>query len=88
MPYADDDESDDELDERELPDESDFNDDDEEDTATCPHCGAEVYEDAERCPKCGEYPTSSPKWRKPWWLLAAAIVCVLIVLEWVFHDRL
>ena len=22
---------------------------------SCPHCGAEVYEEAEQCPRCGEY---------------------------------
>jgi DNA-directed RNA polymerase subunit RPC12/RpoP len=29
-------------------------DQDDTDQAVCPHCGAEVYDDADRCPKCGQ----------------------------------
>ena len=29
--------------------------DDDAETVPCPHCGAEVYEDAERCPRCERY---------------------------------
>jgi hypothetical protein len=30
-------------------------DDDGADTTPCPHCGEEVYENAERCPHCERY---------------------------------
>jgi endogenous inhibitor of DNA gyrase (YacG/DUF329 family) len=29
-------------------------DEDDTDQAPCPHCGAEVYDDADRCPECGQ----------------------------------
>lgn len=87
MPCPDNEDSEEELDERELPDESDFNDDDDDETtAACPHCGAEVYQDIERCPECGRYVIDAPTWRKPVWLILAAVVCVIIVLDWVFHG--
>jgi hypothetical protein len=46
--------SDDGHEDWELPDESDF-DDDQSETLPCPDCGADVYEDAEQCPVCGNY---------------------------------
>jgi predicted nucleic acid-binding Zn ribbon protein len=53
-----------ELDERDLPDEVDVKDG-EEDSGTypCPYCGKEVYEDAVRCPNCQRY--VSPKGDRP-----------------------
>ena len=41
----------------EGPSEDDLAEDDDEETATvpCPHCGADVYEWAERCPRCGDW---------------------------------
>ncbi|MDZ7618994.1 MAG: zinc ribbon domain-containing protein [Patescibacteria group bacterium] len=59
---------DDELRDNELPDnelsdeelrDEDYPDHEDSDTATCPHCGAEVYEDAVQCPVCGNYITFS-----------------------------
>ncbi len=50
------DSSDDELHDDEYPDEPA---DEDTDTSTCPHCGAEVYEDAVQCPVCGNYITFS-----------------------------
>jgi flagellin-like protein len=29
-------------------------DQDDTDLASCPHCGQEVYDDADRCPECGQ----------------------------------
>ena len=86
MPYLDDDDSDDALNERELPDEADNNED--ENTATCPHCGKEIYGDSEQCPKCGEYLDTDPLSRKPIWLIVCVIVCALIVLGWIFRGNL
>lgn len=57
------------------------------DTVPCPHCGREVYEDAERCPYCENYiseedtpPSSS---RKPWWLIVGVLLCLYAVYRWV-----
>jgi hypothetical protein len=69
------DEPDNELDESEYPDE-DESDDDSTETAPCPHCGAEVYEDAVRCPVCGEYVTTGGNiWsgRPLWWIVLAVL---------------
>lgn len=78
-------------DEEEDPDDWDVDDDlgEIEDgdsiTITCPSCGADLYEDADRCPACGDYVTYStnPWTGKPtWWILLglAGIGAVL----WVF----
>lgn len=47
---------------------------DDEETAVlpCPHCGAEVYEEAERCPHCGAYIVRRLRaWegRPRWWIV-------------------
>jgi len=76
---------DDEEDEDWGDDESDL---DDEPTITCPHCGAEIYEDSPRCPSCENYlsledarptPTS-----KPWWVLLGAGLGLLAFLRWLF----
>ena len=76
-------EDDDELDETEDPDESDQDSDEESGTLPCPHCGEDVWEEAERCPHCGEYitPRIGPD-RKPWWVIVAAALALLAVLLW------
>jgi hypothetical protein len=75
MPWSEDD-----LDEREYPDEDDDvdddNDDDETLTRECPRCGADVYEDADRCPLCGTWLTAdtSPWTGRAWWWVALGIL--------------
>jgi len=47
-------------------------DDDLSETLPCPHCGAEVYEDAVQCPVCGAYITHRNTvftGRPVWWIL-------------------
>jgi len=79
------------LRDEEGPDEADADLlDDADDTATieCPHCGAEIYEDAQRCPHCGQYVFSDadldlPAHRSPSWayvLLLAALAALLWLL--------
>ncbi|MCE9583327.1 MAG: zinc-ribbon domain-containing protein [Planctomycetes bacterium] len=53
-------------------------------TAPCPHCRAEIYDDAERCPACGMYlsredtlPTGWPAWMRIGAVLAV-IGCAII----------
>ncbi|MGE5610595.1 MAG: zinc ribbon domain-containing protein [Bacillota bacterium] len=43
------------LDEREMPDESDMDGEEETPGVACPYCGKFVYEEAEVCPHCGSY---------------------------------
>jgi hypothetical protein len=76
-----------ELDEREDPDPADMDgDDDEEPAVPCPFCKREIHEDAEICPYCRNWVRGedAPPGRKPAWLVAGVVVClVLVVLTWV-----
>ena len=64
-------------------------DEDDTDEAVCPHCGADVYDDADRCPKCGQnivkgrdpesqWPASRPAW--PMWVIITALVLAIAIL--------
>jgi predicted RNA-binding Zn-ribbon protein involved in translation (DUF1610 family) len=59
------------------------------DTFPCPHCGRDVYEQAERCPYCGQYISEEESsHRKARWIVIAAIATIAaIVLHWVFGRR-
>lgn len=57
--------------------------DDETPTVTCPHCKAEVYEEADSCPSCGEFLIDgghAALQAKPWWFLALGLLGVVAVL--------
>ena len=73
------------LDDRELPDEADMDDDDDPDLLPCPHCRKMINEDTVRCPHCGDYISreDNPDRRTPWFLLLIAGL-VLIVILWSF----
>ncbi|HEX3728143.1 MAG TPA: hypothetical protein VHV08_17950 [Pirellulales bacterium] len=71
-------------------DEDDFDedypeDDDDETTVPCPYCRREIHEDSERCPYCEHYISGedAPAERKPWWIVAGVILCLLIVIRWI-----
>ena len=69
MPWSDDD-----LDDREFPDEDDDDEaiDADSPTQECPRCGADVYEDIEQCPLCGTWitrDTSAWSGRSMWWVI-------------------
>jgi hypothetical protein len=53
-------------------------------TIDCPHCGADVYDDAEQCPSCGTYLSKedAPAQLPPLWILIGVAVCILIVIAW------
>ena len=78
----DDDETDDVLDEHELPDEADRDEHDDPVETPCPYCGAAVSELAEVCPRCGNYISSedAPPARKPKWFLIGLALCLIVVL--------
>jgi hypothetical protein len=49
-------------------------DGDETPTVACPHCGQEIYDDADRCVHCGQWVVKrlggpGPGRRGAWWLL-------------------
>jgi hypothetical protein len=50
----------------------------------CPHCGADVFEDAEQCPHCGEYivHSTSPWDGRPfWWRLLGVLGIVAVIVS-------
>ncbi len=51
--------------------------DDESETVACPHCGADVYEDADRCPRCGEWITAGGGSHWPLWVAGVAVLLIL-----------
>jgi ribosomal protein L37E len=61
------------------------------DTAYCPRCGAEVWDQAEVCPACGEYlggntstrPPLMAEWRAKWVILIILAVLIAFVLIYV-----
>ena len=62
-----------------------YEDDDEEPTLPCPHCRAEIHEDAQRCPQCGEYISGEdvrPAARKPWWIIVGVLAVMYLVYRW------
>jgi uncharacterized paraquat-inducible protein A len=61
-------------------------DDDEAETVPCPHCGAEVYENAEQCPRCGKYLSAEdrPPTRPGGFVAVMMVLALLAALFWVF----
>jgi hypothetical protein len=53
-------------------------------TIACPHCGEDVYDDAEQCPACGQYQSleDEPARAKPWWIVIGVAICLVIVILW------
>ncbi len=53
--------------------------DDFTETVPCPHCGANVYEDAVQCPACGTYiiHNTSPWTGRPIWWVVLALLGIL-----------
>jgi hypothetical protein len=73
----------------------DFDDDEDNDvedyadepaTIPCPHCGAEVFDDAEQCPACGSWFVRDrrPLTGKPRWFVMLGFVGVLLaIVTWI-----
>ena len=63
----------------------------DDDTATveCPHCSAEIYEDAERCPHCGLYVTAAdpdlPARRSRSWAYLLLLAALAALLYWLLR---
>jgi hypothetical protein len=61
-------------------------DDDEEPTILCPHCRAEIWEEAQQCPECGEYLSLEDRqalheWQPRWIVITAMLLLLLIALS-------
>lgn len=62
-----------------------FDDEDGDELAECPACGAAIFADAERCPSCGHWISRSERIdrderRQRLWKLVAGLLAVLLVL--------
>jgi hypothetical protein len=60
----------------------------EEETMPCPYCKRPIHEDAQRCPYCENWISeedveASPE-GKPTWIVLTALVCLLLVILWIF----
>ncbi len=83
MPYANDDEDEMEpykFDAAPSDDLTDWDNQDGVDTVPCPHCGKQVYEEAEQCHKCGHWIYKRQRSRLPMWVLFTAVFCLLMAL--------
>ena len=64
-----------------------WDDDDDGDDATmpCPYCRRAIHDDAVRCPYCENYLSEEDAQpaRRPWWIIVAVGICLLIVAMWV-----
>ncbi|HEX3356757.1 MAG TPA: hypothetical protein VHS31_07295 [Tepidisphaeraceae bacterium] len=80
-----DDQNENELDDRELPDESDMDSFDEPGLDACPHCRKLIHEDLEQCPHCGEYisPMDAPR-RLPVWMIVGLVLIGATMILWMF----
>jgi hypothetical protein len=63
-------------------------DEEDDDTVSCPHCHQPVYEGAEQCPNCGVYLSEEdkPAESKPPWIIVGGLICVVIVILWVWKG--
>ncbi len=61
---------------------AEFGDDGPAATAPCPHCGADVYEDAVRCPACGEYVKPRGGGRRSTWCVIAVVAAAAALTTW------
>ena len=60
----------------------------DEATVACPYCGEEMFDDAPQCTACGNYISAedhAPE-SKPTWVMATAVVCLLMALGWVLFG--
>lgn len=80
--YPDDDDDDDFGDESD----EDYGDDEDAETVPCPHCGADVYENAEQCPRCGKYLSAedAPPSRPRGWVAVMMVLALVAAVMWVF----
>jgi predicted RNA-binding Zn-ribbon protein involved in translation (DUF1610 family) len=69
-----DDNCEEDIDDREMPDESDLTGQEDGDVYPCPYCGEEVYEDAIRCPHCQRYVSAADGRPSAFWRWVVVIL--------------
>jgi len=75
------------LDEREYPDESDLDGDDDvlADIIYCPHCGAVMHADSPKCPTCGMWVTRRTgglRRSRKWYVRGGRWAATVLVCNW------
>ncbi len=65
--------------------EDEFSSNDAGDTAPCPYCAKEIYDDAEQCPYCGQYISGedAPARSKQTWIVVGSLICLATAIWWV-----
>jgi predicted nucleic acid-binding Zn ribbon protein len=75
------------LDQRELPDPSDMDQDDDVVLSRCPYCKKMIAEESEVCPKCGSFisaeDSQEPEKFPKWFLLGLLVVILIMIFGWV-----
>lgn len=77
------DDENDELEDREFPDEADMDssdEDEEAETRPCPRCHRPVYVEAHACPYCGAAILANGRGRKPLWMMLVVAACVIAMI--------
>lgn len=76
------------LDDRDLPDPSDMDQDDDVVLSRCPYCKKMIGEDSEICPKCGSFISSEdstePGKTPKWFLIGLGIAILVIIFAWLW----
>jgi ribosomal protein L37E len=63
---------------------------DDETTIPCPHCGEDVFDNAEQCPACGMWFTADRRpltGRSSWFVVLGVVVALLAIATWIVWLR-
>jgi predicted nucleic acid-binding Zn ribbon protein len=56
-------------------------------TIPCPYCSEPVHEEAQFCPRCENFISrEDAPLRKPLWIVVTVLVCLAIVLYWIWSG--
>jgi uncharacterized paraquat-inducible protein A len=63
----------------------DYSDSDDAETAPCPACGADIYDDLDHCPRCGHWLTDADRGHgqfpsRPVRIVAIVLIAILVIL--------
>ena len=73
-----------------LDDENEEDDADGETTIPCPHCGEDVFDNAEQCPACGMWLVADRRpltGRPRWFVVLGVVVALLTIATWIVWLR-
>jgi hypothetical protein len=68
--------------------EPDVDDDDSPELLACPHCGEQIYEEADQCPHCGDYIThsTSPLAGRSIWFIVLGVAGIVATIVALMHS--